>query len=64
MAFYKEKAKRLTGSEEDYVKVMKISPAEGEKIVSACACACWLTWHSLTELAICEDQTRFVPRVY
>ena len=32
MAFYKEKAKRLTGSEEDYVKVMKISPAEGEPV--------------------------------
>lgn len=30
MAFYKEKAVRLTGSEDNYVKVMKISPAEGE----------------------------------
>ncbi|KZT71236.1 hypothetical protein DAEQUDRAFT_763848 [Daedalea quercina L-15889] len=28
LVFYKEKAKRLTGSEDDYVKVMKISPAE------------------------------------
>ena len=34
MAFYKEKANRLTGSEEDYVKVMKISPAEGKLVLS------------------------------
>ncbi|KAH9952147.1 hypothetical protein B0H21DRAFT_817869 [Amylocystis lapponica] len=28
LAFYREKQKRLTGSEKDYVKCMKISPAE------------------------------------
>jgi len=28
LAFYKEKATRLTGSEDDYIQVMKISPAE------------------------------------
>ena len=29
VAFYKEKQKRLTGSEDDYVKSIRVSPAEG-----------------------------------
>ncbi|KAH9930772.1 uncharacterized protein B0H18DRAFT_993499 [Fomitopsis serialis] len=36
LAFYKEKATRLTGSEDGYVQVMKISPAEELAICAYC----------------------------
>ena len=40
VAFYKEKQKRLTGSEDDYVKSIRVSPAEG---MSAFVCNVGMT---------------------
>lgn len=53
MVFYKEKQKRRTGSEDDFVKCIRISPAEGEFAVRGISNA--LTYfRNPVELAICR----------
>ena len=52
VAFYKEKQKRRTGAENDWVKSIKISPAEG---TSGAAFLAYLLIPSIhLELGICE----------
>ncbi len=60
VAFYKEKQKRQTGSEADYVKSIRISPAEGTFVLFSERHSCMLIF-TLQNLLYVSDKYVELP---